>query len=189
MYYIFMQEALGSKNHKRKTIGFSSRVDKECLEILRAEAERQGISVNHIINRILKNYCQHYRWVERFGAIYITRPTISKIVSYCPEDKLEEIAKISGSAGSKDALRTMGISPTYDNLMAFLKTNLGKNGNWFDFTKYTRNRKDIIHLRHELGKNWSIFIANQVSTTIASTLNKKTTSEIFDNYATIEITP
>jgi len=55
--------------------------------------------------------------------------------------------------------------------------------------KYTRNRKDIIHLRHELGKNWSIFIANQVSAMIECILNKTTTAEIFDNYATIEITP
>jgi len=100
LYYIFMQEVFGSKNQKRKTIGFSSRVNEKWLEILREEAERQGISVNAIINKILKTYCQHYRWVERLGAIYMTRPTISKIVSYCPEDKLEEIAKTSGSAGS-----------------------------------------------------------------------------------------
>ena len=179
---------MGQKIRREKQSVFP-RVDEKWLEILREEAERQGISVNAIINKILKTYCQHYRWVERLGAIYMTRPTISKIVSYCPEDKLEEIAKTSGSAGSKDVLRTMGIPPTYDNLMAFLKTNLGKNGNWFDLNKYTRNRKDIIHLRHELGKNWSIFIANQVSAMIECILNKTTTAEIFDNYATIEITP
>ena len=183
-----MQEALGSKNQKRKTIGFSSRVNEEWLEILRADAERQGTSVNAIINKILKNYCQHYRWVERLGAIYITRPTISKLTSCCPEDKLKEIAKISGSTGSKDALRTMGIPPTYNNLLLFIKTNIGKNGNWFDFNKYTRNHKDIIHLHHELGKNWSTFIAYQVSTMIESILHKTTTTEIFENSATIEIT-
>lgn len=120
--------------------------------------------------------------------VYITRPTIGKIVSCCPEDKLEEIAKTSGSAGTKDALRTMGIAPTYDNLMDFLKTSLGKNGNWFDLNRYTRNRKDVIHLHHELGKNWSIFIANQVATIIESILHKTTATEIFDNFSTIEIT-
>lgn len=62
-----MQEVFGSKNKKKRSVGFSSRVDEEWFEVLRAEAERQGISVNAIINRIIKNYCRHYRWTERFG--------------------------------------------------------------------------------------------------------------------------
>lgn len=183
-----MQEIVESKHKKRRTTGFSSRIDEELLEELRQEAEKQGISANALINKILKDYCKHYRWVDRFGMIAITRPTLDSLVSCCPEEKLKEIAKISGSAGSKDALRTMGIAPTYDNLIEFIEIKMGKYGKWFDVTKYTRNRKNILHLHHGLGKNWSIFIANQVSTTIESILNKTTTSEIFTNSATIEIT-
>jgi hypothetical protein len=185
---MFMLGKNGTKNEKRRTIGFSSRIDEQYLEILREEAERQEISVNALVNKILQQYCDHYRWAERFGTIVLARTTTARIIACCPEDKLEEIAKISGSAGTKDALRTIGMPPTYDNLMFFTKNSLGKFGNWFEFNRYTRNRKDIIHLRHELGKKWSIFIANQASTMIECILNKKTTTEIFDNYATIEIT-
>ena len=155
---------------------------------MRQEAEKQGISANALVNKILKDYCKHYRWVDRFGMIAITRPTLDSLVSCCPEEKLTEIAKISGSAGSKDALRTMGIAPTYDNLIDFIETNMGKYGKWFGVTKYTRNRKNILHLHHELGKNWSIFIAHQISTTIETILNKKTSPEISTNSSTIEIT-
>lgn len=83
----------------------------------------------------------------------------------------------------------MGISPTYDNLMNFTKNSMSKVGNWFDYSQHTRGKKDIIHLRHELGKNWSLFIANQVSTMFESILSKNVKSEIFDSYATLEITP
>ena len=182
-----MQESFGTRNQKRKTIGFSSRVGEEWLEILREEAQRQGLSVNSLINKILESYCQHYRWVEHFSSINITRPTLKKIVSCCSDDNLKEIAKTSGSIGTKDALRTMGMSPTYDNVMLFIGSNMGKYSNWFQFNGYTRNRKDVIHLHHEMGKKWSLFTATQVSTVIESIIHKTATTEIFDNSATIKI--
>lgn len=183
-----MQESFGSKNQKRKTVGFSSRVDEEWLEILRDEAQKQGLSVNALINKILQSYCQHYRWVEKFNSINITRPTLRKLVECCSEDKLKEVATTSGSTGTKDAMRTMGLSPTYDNVIFFIKNKMAKYSNWFQFNEYTRNHTHIIHLHHEMGKDWSTFIAIQVSTQLENILNKKVTTEIFDNSATIKIT-
>jgi hypothetical protein len=158
------------------------------LEVLREEAERQGISVNALHKRILKNYSLNWRWVERLKPVVITRPTIAGIIGCCPEDSIEQIAKISGSIGAKDALRTLGINPTYDKLTNFIKENLGTYGNWFDYSHHVRGKKDIIHLRHELGRKWSVFIANQVATMFKSILNITPKTEIFDNCATLEIT-
>ena len=83
-------------NQKRRTIGFSIRIDEEWLETLRAESERQGISVNALTNRLLKNYCLHWRWVERFSGVLISRPTIASIIDCCSDDRIEQIAKTSG---------------------------------------------------------------------------------------------
>lgn len=82
----------------------------------------------------------------------------------------------------------MGIPPTYNNLTSFIKNNNGAYANWFDYNQYTRGKKEIIHLRHELGIKWSLFIANQTSTMFESILNKTAKTEIFDNSATLEIT-
>jgi len=158
------------------------------LDILRKEAERQGISVNALHNRILKNYALHWRWAERIKPVIITRPTIAGIIACCPEEKVKEVAKISGSIGARDALRTLGIDPTYERLIEFIKDNLGKYGNWFDYSHHVRRTKDVVHLRHELGRRWSIFVANQVATLFKSLLDVTVKTEIFDNYATLEIT-
>ena len=183
-----MQENFELRNRKRKTIGFSSRVDEKWLTILREEAEKQGLSVNALMNRILQSYCQHYRWAEHFSLLSITRPTMRMIVECCPDDGLKEIAQISGSIVTKGILRRMEIAPTYDNVMFFIKNNMGKHSHWFKFNEYTRNREDVVHLHHELGKNWSIFIATQVSAVIESMLHRTVATEIFENSATIRIT-
>ena len=154
---------------------------------MRKEADREGISVNALTNKILKNYCRYWRFAERFGAVIIDRPTISAIMGCCPDDRVKENAKVSGSTGAKDALRTVGVPLTHDQVTLFIKNSLGKFANWFDYNQYSRGKTEIIHLRHEMGRKWSLFVANQVSTMFESIVDKPAKTEIFDNSVTLEI--
>ncbi|PVX23998.1 MAG: hypothetical protein CW691_08955 [Candidatus Bathyarchaeum sp.] len=187
LYRIFYRVFVLLKG-KKKSSCFSSRVDSEWIEILREEANRQGLSVNALHNKILKDYCEHGRWSKRLSVVTMSPQTFSGIIGGCSKETIEKIAKKSGSTGTKNFLRTMGVSPTYQNLISFIKKNLGESANWFDFTHHSDGKKEIIHLRHELGKNWSIFIATQVTTMFKAILDKSPTVEILENYVTLEIT-
>jgi hypothetical protein len=182
-----MQLLNNSRNH-RKAVAHSFRLSEEWLEILREEASVQGINVNALANKILQNYCRHWRWVERFGALSLTRPTFAEIVACCPEDMLTEIARTFGSTGMKDAFRTKGLLPTHDQVMNFIRNDMGKFGNWFNSTHYTRGRKETLHLRHSVGRKWGVFIAELISATFEQMLNEEVTSEISDGYVTLYIT-
>jgi hypothetical protein len=139
------------------------------------------------MNRILQDYCEHGRWRERVGVVFLTRSILAKIVDCCSEDRLIEIAKSSGSTGTKDMLNTMGINPTYNAVTHFIENNLGKSANWFDYSQHAIGKKEIIHVRHELGKKWSLFIGNQIATMFKSILDITAKTEISDNSATLEI--
>ena len=82
----------------------------------------------------------------------------------------------------------MGITPTYDHITMFLEENVGKFGNWFDYNQFSRGRTKIIHLRHELGRKWSTFLAEQVSTIFETILGKTVNTELLNKAATLEIT-
>jgi len=172
-------------NWKKKTRGCSFRIAEELLKILHEEADRQGISVNSLMNKILQQYSVQSRHLERFGAVSITRTLFSKIVACCTEDELEEIAKFAGSIGIKDVLLTLGTPLTHDKVMDHLKI-VGTFGGWFDFNQHPKKIGEYIHLRHKLGKKWSIFLAKTVSTIFKSILHKEVKTETFDNYVTIE---
>jgi hypothetical protein len=174
-------------NHKRKTVGFSFRIEEKWVELLREEAERQELSVNALMNKILHDYSQHWRWTERFGAVLLTQSIVAGMAGACPEEAIIGLAKKSGTTGAKDALRTMGITPTFDNVTFFIKNNMGKFCNWFDCSQYTNGKSETFHLRHGLGKNWSLFIGNQVATIFETILCKPAKAEIFSSFATIEV--
>ena len=173
-------------NKKRKTIGRSFRIDKEWLDVLNEEAEKQGVSVNSILNRLLQHYA-YLRYMQRYGAITLTRKGFSAILDSCPEDKIRENGKNVGSKITKDLLLTMGVTPTYDFTVFWIKKILSEFAGWFECDHHIRRDKEILHLRHDLGIKWSIYIEGAASETFNSVLDKEVTTEISDSSVTITI--
>ena len=52
-------------NQENRTIGRSFRIKERCLDVLKEEASKQGISINALTNKILQDYCLYHRHFER----------------------------------------------------------------------------------------------------------------------------
>ena len=170
---------------KRKTVGRSFRIDEEWMKVLFEEAERNGISANALINKILKDYSQFYRFSQRFGILSISYTTFSAFVNSCPEDVIIETAKFSGSTLVKDGIRTIGLSMNPDAMVFFIKNIFGGLAGWFKCNHHIKRDGDVFHLRHRLGKKWSIFVAEVISTMFENLLNVKVETEVFQGSVTI----
>ncbi|MCW4015127.1 MAG: hypothetical protein NWF06_02040 [Candidatus Bathyarchaeota archaeon] len=173
-------------HRKNKTRGCSFRINEEWLNVLTEEADKQAISVNSLMNKILRQYSFQYRHMKRFGSVVLSRTLLTKIIDCCTESEIKEIAQFTGSIETKDALRTLGIHSTYDKVLEHLKS-VGIFGGWFDFTQHTKDAGEYLHLRHEFGKKWSKFLAETISTVFKSILNTEIKIEVFDNYVTIQL--
>jgi len=173
-------------NRKKRTVGRSFRISEEWLEVLNEEAERQGISVNSLLNRILQAY-SFLRYMLRYGAIMLTRKGFSGILESCPEESIRENARNAGSTIARDILLTMGAQPNYRFLVSLYKKLLSEFAGWFECDHHIKRDKEIFHLRHDLGTKWSIYLAEAASEMFKSILNKEVTTEISDSSVTITI--
>ena len=138
---------------------------------------------------ILRKYCRYWRWVERFHMLSVPRPAIAGLMACCPKDGISDCARAFGSTGMNDVFRTIGLFPSHDKVVDFIQNEIADFGNWFTVTVNTRGRKDFLHLRHALGRNWSVFISESISATFEQILNEKVSSEISDNFVTLCVTP
>ena len=173
-------------NEKRKTVGRSFRIDEEWLKVLNDEAEREGISVNSLMNRILQKYA-HIRYMLRYGAITVTRKGFSNILESCPEDKVRENGRNAGSTLVRDLLLTMGVTPSYSFVILLVKKILSEFAGWFECDHHIKRDNEILHLRHDLGINWSIYLSGVATGTFNSILNKEVAIEYSDSSVTITI--
>jgi hypothetical protein len=173
-------------NEKRKTVGRSFRIDEEWLNVLNDEAEREGISVNALLNRILQKY-SYIRYMLRYGAITLTRKGFSAILESCSEDKVRENGRNAGSTLVRDLLLTMGVTPSYSFVVLLVKKILSEFAGWFECDHHVKRDKEILHLRHDLGIKWSIYLSGVASGTFNSILNKEVAIELSDSSVTITI--
>ena len=180
------EENLLLLNKKRKTIGRSFRIDEEWIKVLNEEAEKQGISVNSLMNRLLQQYA-HIRYMLRYGAITLTRKGFSALLECCPEDKVREKGRKAGSEITRDMLLTMGAARDYNFVILLVKKILSEFAGWFECDHHVKRDKEILHFRHDLGIKWSIYVEAAASETFNSVLGKKVTTEISDSSVTITI--
>jgi len=173
-------------NRKRKTVGRSFRITEEWLDVLTEEAEKQGISVNSLLNRLLQQYA-YLRYMLRYGAITVTRKGFSGILECCPEDKIRENGRNAGSTITRDILLTMGVTPNYSFVILLVKKILSEFAGWFECDHHVKRDKEILHFRHDLGIKWSIYLEAAASEMFNSILNKEVTTEISDSSVTITI--
>ena len=123
-----------------QTIARSFRIKEQLLNVLKEEAERQGVSRNSLLNKILQDYASFHRYFKRFGFIAMGQKTFASIIEACPKEELKKIAQSGGSTVSIDFIRTMGLSLDHDTL-TFVITQIFPNyGNWFKCAHYTKKR-------------------------------------------------
>jgi hypothetical protein len=172
---------------KNRSVGRSFRIKQQYLDILSEEAEREGISLNSLVNRVLKNYGEYQRFFNRYGIAGLTHENFALILDACPKDALVEIAKKAGLEIVLDEFQTMGLKYTYECATYFMSTILAENEHWFKYERYILKDKEAFHLRHDLGEKWSMYVAELLSALIERCCDKRVKKEFSEGAVTLEI--
>ena len=173
-------------NKKRKTVGRSFRIDEKWLQVLNEEAERQGISVNSLMNRLLQQFA-YLRFMLRYGAITLTRKGFAAILESCPEESIRENGRNAGSTIANDLSRTMGAPTSYSFMVFLIEKLVSGFAGWFECDHHIRKDKEFFHLRHDLGVKWSIYLAEAASEMFKSVAKRKMTVEIIGESVTVTL--
>ena len=94
---------------KSKTITRTFRIKKEWDDCLQEEAERQGVSVNVLVNNILRKFSLYSRWTERNDDMSLPQRTLREILNAV---QVESLAEAGSKSGTLDA---MNIINTWDS--------------------------------------------------------------------------
>jgi len=174
---------------KKKTVTRTFRIREEWDKVLQMEAKKQGVSVNTLMNQILRRYSIFGRFADRYEVLTIPNKTFVTILEAASETGLAEAGKISGSTRPKDGLLMMGHPLNFDSLAWMIDELYGGPdlGRWFKCDHHIKMNQDIFHLRHNLGRKWSIFVSNYLTHMFKSILDLDVKSELLDQAMTITI--
>ena len=184
-----MSKSSGFDKRKR-TITRTFRIRQEWDSVLQEEATRQGVSVNVLVNKILRKYSLYSRWNDRNSDASLPKGTLREILAIC---QLEELAEAGSRSGTLDAINitnAMGLKMNYDSFVYLVTEHLGGPhfARWFHCFHHTQGNKDLFHLQHDLGHGWSVFLEKFLLSFLRSMTDLEAKTRIYDYAVTLEVT-
>ena len=176
-----------SKKARAASITRTLRIDTDIDSILQLEAERQGMSTNALINKILLHYKDELRFHDAVGELSFESETFSLVLEYLDLEEIEMVADALRSRKVQENLMRKGREVNYENVLWFIKQIQGEYGGWFRCDIYRDPKADRIHLSHGVGKNWSHFLDYYLSNIFQEALCIKIQSVVLENNVHITI--
>ena len=145
----------------------SFRVDTELAKVLDEESERMGVSVNALVNMILKRYSEFTRFLSKIDLVVINRELLKSLFDSYPDEDIYGLGVAIGEIIPRDTILFWKKTLTYDET--------------------TQNDKKIIVIRHRLGQKGSQFLHGFLKSTLKSTLNLDSSFELTESSVKLQI--
>ena len=121
-------------NETKETVTRTFRINAEWNDVLEREAERQDISVNHLVNLIFQRYACFDRLARSSNFISLTKHAFRGIIKGISLEHLAQAGENTGSKDIQDILDMMGLPSDYDGFTYLVKKHFGgpDGAMWFN---------------------------------------------------------
>lgn len=131
------------------------RVDNELLEIIRKQAENEKITLNNIINRILKRNVEWYLYEPKISLMPLPKLFLEKLFEKRSED---EIIKLASDVGKNIILDMyLFMNKKFDWILFLRWFEIRMKNSPIKIDHITFNSKKIFIMKHDLGEKWSLY--------------------------------
>jgi hypothetical protein len=183
-----------SIQQSRKTRSVTFRIDASVIDELQSESDNKEISLNVMVNQILKRYAEWERYENKIGMMPIPKVILSSLVdtsmsmakrvgvkdldSY--RDEIIEHAAKTAFGLMKDSVLYMKKQYNLWVVLSVLEEYMKVSGIKADH-KIEGSRKHIFVINHELGEYWSLFTKELLQLIFENLANVKAEIETTPN--------
>jgi hypothetical protein len=134
------------------------RFDKDLDEALQTIARNERVSVNSIVNGLVRKYVEWDRYSEKFRMAEISPTMLVESMSRYSMDEARELGRMMYRDLLRPSIEQVLVDFTLENAIEYFR-RFGKYSRRFNFEDTVEGRKHVILLRHSAGLKWSAFFA------------------------------
>jgi hypothetical protein len=184
----------------RKTRSVTFRLDSTVIDELQAEASNREISLNVLVNQVLKRYAEWDRYENKIGMMPVPKVILSSLidkaisiatnsgikdVDHYRDEVIKQAAEIAFSL-MKDSVLFMKKQYNLWVVLSVLEEYMKVSGIKADH-KIEGSRKHVFIIQHELGENWSLFTKELLSIIFEKLANVKAEINVTSNTTVAEV--
>jgi hypothetical protein len=141
---------------KRQTESLTLRIEKEMLDDLRKESEQKTVSINTLVNQIIKSYIKWYSPAQRAGIMFVPKCLLIPIIDNFAEYQMERLAEQFRKSGYEETLLMMSKEYSLPVILDLFDSWLNVSNLHFDRESSEGSLTYIIN--HGVGRKWSLFL-------------------------------
>jgi hypothetical protein len=165
----------------REFVTMTFRIHRKVIESFRKQSEESGISMNALVNQVLRHYVEWDIFEPRVGMIPFPKAVLQKIFA---EMDADQIAKLASSVGKNTAIDMAIFMKGRIDVLAFIswiETRMGNSG--FEVVHRVDSIKGVhtVTIKHDLGRNWSIYLKIMLESILADFFKKQSDFIVSDS--------
>src|SRR5919197_355485 len=157
----------------RSSNSLTFRLDEDNIAKLRAEAQKQGISLNSFVNQVLKSFLEWHIFEAKVGFVPILKPVVEEPFTKMNKDQIIRIAASTGKDEVQNAVYFMKGKIDLDSFLSWFENRM-KNSSIH--VSHTFDRNSRIHtyvVKHDICENWSFYLKEIIIYIFNNVLQKK----------------
>lgn len=168
---------------KQTTEGITFRIPSSSINELREESKKKQLSLNTLVNQILKDHLDWHTYAAQAGMFHVPRSTFSRLVDDLTE---EELSKHAVSIAKKD-LVDIGLLMEGEFTIKSFSTVLEKWSriSYFPYRHEITDDTHIFIIQHDMGKNFSFLLKELYRYMLEEMLERKLDWTITDKTITL----
>jgi hypothetical protein len=165
----------------------SFRIDKGFANILQQEADRMGISVNAMMNSILKQYTEFTRFQSKLDMIVINRAIFKSVLQCIDENYAYDMGIDLGKELPHDTILFWKKHISLESVIEYVEKIICIYGKIGTYDEITESSNRIIVIRHRLGLKGSKFLLGFLKSLFKNMLDLDCDIQITDHSIKIQL--
>jgi hypothetical protein len=142
----------------KKSVTMTFRIDESIMNTLRNESEQREVSLNTLVNQILKRYVEWDLYEPKVGMIPLAKPIVVEMFQKMNEDEIVDIARRIGKNAVKDIALFMKGKIDVNSFLSWFESRMKTSS--VELNHMIENDSHTYIMKHDLGENWSFYHKN-----------------------------
>lgn len=173
------------KDSAKKTTTMTFRIDEGVMKALKAESDKKEVSLNTLVNQILKRFVDWDMYEPKVGMIPIAKPVVSALFENVGEKELVELARKVGKNAVHDIALFMKSKVDLDSFLSWFEMRM-KNSS-IELSHSVTSDVHTYIIKHDLGYNWSLYHKTLLELIFNEVLSKRIDVHITSTTLTFRI--
>lgn len=160
------------------------RINREILDVLEAEAERESLSASALLNRILQRYVENTLWGDKYNWVNLSASSFSRLIGTLREDEAYQLGRESAGGEKEGIIDFVWKGRTLEDFLQFVERNYGTYSGWFRGAHQANDDKYMFVATHGFDRSWSFFVAGYLQALLQAVQGVEAEYRIMGNSVT-----